>query len=471
MQGVAERVYAALPVPLQHTGVSAYGYMWRHRRMGGKFQAYRRGFVAREGFTSDQWEAWQTNRLREMISLAAEAPAYRRVFGEIGLARLDLDRFKLEDLERLPILDKDQVRQDPRSFCPGGAPSLEARPYHTSGSTGTPITVYHSGSDLRRWYALVDARYQTVVGITYGMPRATFSGRRVEVDPDSSGPYYRFNRAEEQVYFSAYHLGPSTVESYVEALWRHRPKWLTGYAGAIHELARLALEHGPECPPLAAVVTSAEPVTPRLREDVSRVFGCDVTEEYGLIEGVCHVLECAEGSLHSSPDAGIVEVVGEDGRPCEPGEVGEIVATGLVHQSQILLRYRTGDLGSWADGACPCGRHMPILRGIEGRVEDVVLKPDGSRVGRLTSVARDLPGVVAMQFVQEGPGELTGRVIFDGELPDDIRSEILRRLGDRIGNSMSIAVEQVEHLERTPRGKVRGVINRVDSQGPTAKAA
>jgi phenylacetate-coenzyme A ligase PaaK-like adenylate-forming protein len=462
MPGIAEEVYGRMPTAVQHVGVSAYGYMWRHQRLRGRFHAYRRLYAAHEHYSHDQWATWQTSRLREILGLAATAPAYSGTFADLGLSLLDLDRFELDDLARLPLLPKHRVRSAPQLFCPGGEPGWQARAYHTSGSTGTPITVYHSRSDLRRWYALVDARYESSVGVTYALPRATFSGRRIDTDPDSLGPYHRYNAAERQIYYSPYHLRSETVATYAEALWTHRPDWMTGYAGAIHEFARLALEQGVPCPRLRAVITSAEPVPPRLREDVFRAFGCQVNEEYGLIEGVCHVLECPAGSLHSSPDAGIVEIVDEQGRPCAPGEVGEIVSTGLVHESHLLIRYRTGDLGSWAAGACECGRATPVLEGVEGRVEDVVMAPDGRRVGRLTSVARDLPGVMAMQFVHDRPDSLIARVVYDGALPPDLRDEIARRLAERVGSSMTVDVEQVDRLERTLRGKVRGVVNRVE---------
>jgi phenylacetate-coenzyme A ligase PaaK-like adenylate-forming protein len=466
MSNLPEAIYERLPSSAQHVAVSAYGYVRRRQRLGGRFRDYRRGFAEREHLTPAEWRAWQTGRLREMLRLAAETPFYREAFREAGLTAETLDRFELDDLERLPLLSKDQVRQDPTALCPGGDPGA-GRPYSTSGSTGTPLTLYHSNDDVRRWYAMIDARYESFVGVTYHDPRATFSGRRIGARPNSRGPFHRYNLAERQLYFSPYHLGPATVATYVEALRKHQPVWMTGYAGAIHELARLALEQGLSCPPLKAVITSAEPVMPRAREDVAKAFGCRVTEEYGLIEGVCCAHQCHEASLHVSPDAGIVEILDESGAPCAPGVVGEIVATGLVHESQLLLRYRTGDLASWSDGGCACGRAMPILKGIEGRVQDAVVCPDGRRVTRLTSVARDLSGVAAMQFVQDRPDRVLARVVGDHVLDQDVRDEIERRLADRLGAGMGVDVEQVDALERTKRGKVRGVINTV-GQGDEA---
>src|SRR5437764_14388780 len=130
MLGIAEEVYGRMPTAVQHVGVSAYGYVWRHQRLRGRFRAYRRLCAAHEHYSRSQWETWQTSRLREILGLAATAPAYSGTFAGLGLSLLDLDRFELDDLARLPLLSKDQVRRTPRSFCPGGEPGWQARAYH-----------------------------------------------------------------------------------------------------------------------------------------------------------------------------------------------------------------------------------------------------------------------------------------------------------------------------------------------------
>jgi phenylacetate-CoA ligase len=454
-----DAVYSWLPLPLQNLAVSAYGYGWRRRRFRGKFAVYRAEFRQREWFTTAEWSAWQTERLRAVLRSAWDAPFYRRAWSASGLSRGDLERFALDNLPRLPLVEKDQIRMAPAAFCPAGRPPPGASRWHTSGSTGTPLSVYLSADDDRRAIALRDARYETSAGVTYALPRATISGRHVEPDPNSRGPFHRYNRVERQVYLSAYHLGERTIAQYVEALWTHEPQWLTGYASAIHDLARLSLEAGLRCPPLRAVVTVAEGASPELRESVRRAFGCRVVEEYGMVEQVCFALECPSGSLHVSPDAGIVEIVDEGGRVCRPGAIGEVVSTGFLVESQLFVRYRTGDLASWSERACACGRFTPVLRNIEGRVGDVVIGAHGRRVGRLTSALNGLPGVAMAQFVQPCPGALRVRVVPDGVLTEGVRDEICRRLRQRLGSEMRIEVEQVASLQRTPRGKVRSVIS------------
>lgn len=450
----ADRLYARLPLPLQNAAVTAFGYRWRHTRFGGRFAEYRDAFAARDRWTEEQWQAHQAEALRTMIAVARQAPWYRARWGATAPT----------ELGDLPIVTKLDVRRDPTAFCVGGAPPRGAIVTGTSGSSGTPLTVYDSRDDMRRVLALRAARYLSYAGVDYTMPRATFSGRRVEPASDSRGPFHRVNRAERQLYFSPYHLGPATVERYVEALWRHRPVWLTGYAGAIAELGHLAGEQGLRLPPFQAVITAAEPVPDWLRRHAPDVFGCRVTEEYGMAEQVCVALECSEGSLHVMPDAAIVEILDEDGRSCAPGEVGEIVGTGLLRRSQPLLRYRTGDLGALGWEPCPCGRRTPLFSTLEGRVDDVVIGADGRRVGRLSPVAKGLPGVLAMQFVQERPGAIAAHVVAEGALGERVRDEIRSRLIDRLGRDTEVEVVQATTLLRTPRGKVRGVV-RLDRAG------
>jgi len=458
-----ERVYGRLPVPLQHVAVSGYGLVRRHRRLGGRFRAYRQECAEREWWPAERWRTWQRQRLREVLELAWAAPASRRQLAGAGLTLDDCRQLELADLERVPALAKDELRRDPQGFCAGGAPPRGAGVYHSSGSSGTPVTVYFSNDDFRRSFALRDARYAASAGVDYSLPRATFSGRRVSPDADGAGPFHRYNAVERQVYLSPYHLGPATAAAYVAALRAHRPAWLTGYAGSIALLARLALEQGLECPPLRAVITAAEPVPPSLREDCPRVFGCPVTEEYGLIEQAAFALECPQGSLHVSLDAALVEILDEDGRRCQPGEVGEIVGTSFLRTAQPLLRYRTGDLGALREGACACGRETPILESLEGRVDDVVATPDGRRVGRLSTVPKNLPGLLACQFVQERADRLVARVVCDGELLAETEGALRARLRERLGSAIAVEVEQVgpDALERTARGKIRGLVSRL----------
>jgi phenylacetate-CoA ligase len=220
------------------------------------------------------------------------------------------------------------------------------------------------------------------------------------------------------------------------------------------------LEGGGTSPKMRAIVSIAEPVSPQMRAAAELAFSCRVTEEYGSVEEVAYALECGEGTLHLWPDAGIVEILDPEGRSCGPGEVGEIVATGLARRAQTYLRYRTGDLAAFGTRPCGCGRHTPTLERVEGRLEDVVVTPEGRRIQRLTPVFNAVPSIESGQFVQRRIGEVVVRVVArNGELSVEERERLARAVQARVGSSSTVSIELVTALPRTRSGKVRTVIS------------
>lgn len=178
--------------------------------------------------------------------------------------------------------------------------------------------------------------------------------------------------------------------------------------------------------------------------------------------------ECEHGRLHVSMDFGIVEIVDEQGEPLPPGEEGRIVCTGLFNEVQPLIRYDIGDRGAWSTERCPCGRnHLPVLREIAGRLEDVVFGPDGREVVRVCSL-QDLPHVISAQLVQERLDLVKVRVVATEEF--DERDELLIRdtiATKRLGK-VRVEIERVAELERTACGKVRRVISQLPPEEQSA---
>ena len=331
--------------------------------------------------------------------------------------------------------------------------------FHTSGSTGTPIQTLWTVGELRISMALREARSAGWAGVSFGRPRATFSGRMVEPDPESPGPFYRYNAAERQVYLSPFHLRPDTAARYVEALRKHRVEWLTGYAVSYFLLARMILEQGLSVPPLAAVITTSEKVTPEMRDVMQAAYQCRVFEEYSTVENALFASECEAGRLHVSPDAGVVEILRPDGSRCGVGEAGEVVATCLFRTSQPFIRYRLGDLARWSAESCSCGRAMPVLEEVLGRIEDVVVGPDGREMVRFHGIFVDQPNVREGQIVQEKLDRIRVRVVPAGAFGPADEAEIIRRVTQRLGPTVEVLVERVSEIPRTAGGKFRAVVS------------
>ena len=186
-------------------------------------------------------------------------------------------------------------------------------------------------------------------------------------------------------------------------------------------------------------------------------------EEYSSIENAVFATECEHGSLHVSPDVGVVEILRPDGTPTGPGEVGEVVATGFLRRLQPLIRYRIGDLAAWSDEPCRCGRAMPVLAEVVGRVEDVLIGPDGRRVTRFHGVFYEIPGLVEAQVVQRTTRRFTVRVVVTDSFDDAGAAIIVGRMIDRLGRSADVDVEPVDAIARNAAGKFRAVVSELES--------
>lgn len=463
---VLDRVYPRLDVRSQNRLITAYGYVYRRRRLGGEFPRLVDEFAERDRWSPERMKCHIEAKLRRMLSHAWErVPHYRRSWSEAGVDGRVLQAMRMEDLPMLPAVAKSDLRRAPESFLARGELRWRvALRESTSGSTGEPVTVTSTAALQRAYLAAREARSFRWAGASLLLPKATIGGRAVVPRADSPGPYHRQNEAEQQCYLSAFHISPGNAPAYVEALRRHRPRVLTGYASSYFSLARMMLAQGlalgypPDC-----LVLCADKLTPEMKGVIYEAFRARPFEEYGSVENAALATECEFGSLHVHPDFGIVEIVDGDGLPVPPGEDGRILCTSLLNRVQPLIRYDIGDVGRWSQHPCPCGREqLPVLEEIVGRVEDIVTGPDGREVVRLCSL-QGVPKVVASQVVQYRADAITVRVIA-GEGFGAAEEKLIREiLGTRRLGKVRIDIEKVSDLERTAAGKVRRVIRRLES--------
>jgi len=455
-----EKLYAKIPIFAQHGAISMYGLYWRWLRFGPGFTQSLAEYQARDWFTVDQWRSWQNEKIKKILSLCAKKVPYYRQSWDVEQKKAALDG----NLTGLPLLEKGEVRINPRSFLCEDIHPFNPQAFLTSGSTGTPITSFYTISELRQSLAIREARSAGWAGVSFKMPRATFSGRMVEPDPNSRGPYYRYNASEKQVYFSAFHLRPDTAYQYVDALRRHNIQWGTGYAVSFYLLARFMIEQGISPPNLKAIITTSEKLTSEMRFVMEQAYGCKIYEEYSTVENAIFASECEYGCLHVSPDVSVVEILRPDGSPCESGEAGEVVVTTLTRSYHPLIRFRLGDIAMWDDIPCPCGRQMPVIKEVIGRMEDVIVGPDGRQMVRFHGVFVDQPHVREGQIVQESIHSICVRVVPTNEFDEADVKEIIHRVQQRLGNNINVRVESVSEIARTKAGKFKAVISMLNTK-------
>jgi phenylacetate-CoA ligase len=454
-------LYKKLPLSAQHLAVSIFGTYWYWLRFGTGYKRYVTEYRERERYSSNEMEIWQQRQLQNLLkACVSKVKYYSHNWSKNEKAAALSAR-----LEELPLLNKSTVRQNPEEFLRQDMKPLPRLVFHTSGSSGTPIASIWTVKEVRNSLALREVRSLNWAGVSYRMPRGTFSGRMVEPDPDSKGPFYRFNIIENQIYFSAFHLRPETAGYYVNALHRHGIQWLNGYAVSYYLLAKFIIAQDLRVPPLKAVITTSEKLTEEMRRVMETAYGCRIYEEYGTVENAVFASECEHGRLHVSPDAGIVEILDASGQPCEPGKTGEVVTTCLKREYQPFIRYRLGDLAMWDAQECPCGRNMPILKEVVGRIEDVVIGPDGRQMVRFHGIFADQPNVQEGQIIQETLNRIRVRVVSTGTFGAKDVQDITNRIRQRLGPSILVIVEPVESISRTTAGKFQAVISLLREKG------
>lgn len=234
---------------------------------------------------------------------------------------------------------------------------------------------------------------------------------------------------------------------------------MTGYAVSYYLLGKFILDAGIDVPPLRAIITTSEKLTPEMREVMEKAYRCKIFEEYSTVENVLFASECEAGQLHVSPDAGVVEILRPDGSKCEPGEIGEVVATCLTRLHQPLVRYRLGDLAAWDEKPCPCGRSMPVIKEVVGRLEDVVIGPDGRQLVRFHGIFTHQPHIIEGQIIQESLNRICVKIVPTDNFSEVDKINVIDRVHQRLGDQVEVVVELVQDIERTKSGKFKAVVS------------
>jgi phenylacetate-CoA ligase len=237
-------------------------------------------------------------------------------------------------------------------------------------------------------------------------------------------------------------------------LKKHRITYLWGYTSSLYALAHEVLRLRRRDLAMKVAITNAEPLSPEHRQVIQDAFQCPVRETYGLAEMVVAASECEAGRLHLWPEMGVAEV-----HDAGPDGTGDLVCTGLMNRAMPLIRYRVGDRAALdtAGNACGCGRTLPLLSHVEGRLDDAVYTRDGRRIGRLDPVFKTRLPLHEAQIVQESLSRVRVRVVAGPEVDDAALQPICDRLRDRLGD-VEIVLERVDRIPRTARGKFRSVI-------------
>ncbi|MDD4874072.1 MAG: hypothetical protein PHE15_03770 [Dehalococcoidales bacterium] len=147
---------------------------------------------------------------------------------------------------------------------------------------------------------------------------------------------------------------------------------------------------------------TGEMLAPSVRKTLEENYNIDTYQAYAVTEpGGAIAYECSSKKGLHLMDEYIIEIVNpENGKQLEAGEIGEVVVTPVHNSTWGLIRFGTGDLSSYTDEPCPCGRTSRKLTGILGRIGEAV------KVRGMFVVAKQVESVFA-EFKQLAKCQIT----------------------------------------------------------------
>ena len=430
-----------------------------HERLKGHDSvALRRGMEQTQWWSPEQIAALQTERLRSLLSQAAQVPYWRDLFAELKFDPRSVTG--VADLQALPLLDKATIRAHTEAMKHPQAHGL--RRFNTGGSSGEPL-IFFIGNErvshdvaakwrATRWWDVDIGDREIVV---WGSPIELGSQDRIRAVRD------KLLRTE---LLPAFEMSEAKLDHFVATIRARRPKMLFGYPSALSHIARHAEQRGQRMDGLGisvAFVTS-ERLYDDQRETIGRVFGCKVANGYGGRDAGFIAHECPHGGMHLTAEDVLVEIVDASGRVLPPGQSGEIVVTHLATKDFPFIRYRTGDVAVMSSGRCACGRGLPMLEEIQGRNTDFVVAADGTVMHGLALiyVLRDLQGVRAFKVVQHSREHTCVQlVVDDGFDRDQQTGNIVQGFQRRLGSNVRVDVDYVATIPPESSGKFRYVVS------------
>jgi phenylacetate-CoA ligase len=464
MNSFASWAYGLSPIWAQNALLSSFSTLLSRQRYSGRYREFRDSLARTEWLSRTELITYQDERLRAIVKHAYETvPYYRRLFDEHGLSPADVRG--RADLHKVPLLTKTAVRQNFADLRSRSAEGRSMRSGHTSGTTGTPLTVGYDRETVWITYAAFERHYSWA-GLRSGIAGdrvAVARGNVVVPLSQRRPPYWRTNRALNQLLISSFHLSRSTLPTYVDALQRFRPTAIDGYPSTLYILARHLRATGRTFP-VKAVITSSETLYDFQRTLIEDRFACKVFDYYALAERTVFSGECDHHcGHHVAMELGLAEVTTETGEPLPNNHMGKLVGSTLHNTAMPLIRYVTGDVSAIRSDSCACGRGLELMADVTTKAEDTLTLPDGRLISPsvLTHPFKPLHSIEGSQIVQTSPNTVEVRLVpgegFAADLITDLTSELRQRLGEEV----AIDVRLVDRLETQSNGKFKWVISHV----------
>lgn len=444
------KIYDNAPFFLQTAACSILGYKIQQERYNPIFFEKLREWENHNGWNYERLCEYRDARIQNRVQYCYEnIPYYYKMMEEGGIDPCSIK--KLDDLKKLPVINKQIVKENSDAFKIMHPDKMKLYRCHTSGSTGSGLVFYWTKEAMIQFW-VNSWRFFHRLGIERTMWEGHFGGKPVVPAECKNKPWGRVNYPGRQVYFSAYHMSEENLQGYCDAINRYKLQWIHGYPSSITMLAKYVLENAIEFEhPVKYITVCSENIYDHQISMIERAFHILPYQNYGQTENVARFEEDIEHRFRVVEDYAAVEFVdvNGDGRH-------HIIGTDLWNDYMPFLRYDTNDIAFCEEKAD--GRYISSL---DGRAEDYIYLLDGSKVGRMDHLFKDMENVSAAQIVQNSMGRVTLCIVRNAAYNENDENKIKNELEQRFAKRLQYEINYCEKLEVGKNGKQRFIINTI----------
>ncbi len=400
-----------------------------------------------------QWIALE----KQLRYLARNSKFYRELFKKSGIAPGQIKSYS--EFQKIPLTTKEDLQEGNDDFlCVPQGDIIDF--VTTSGTLGKPVSFALNEADLQRLatnemesFRMVGVKKQDVVQITTTLDRRFMAGMAYFLGLRKLGA-------------GIVRTGSGLPQLQWDSIARFKPRFLVAVPSFLLKMIEYAQANNINIndSSVRAVICIGEPIRDlefnlnSLGRKISREWKIELFSTYASTEMATAFTECAaHRGNHAQPELIYTEMLDQAGAPVNPGEPGELVITTLQTETMPLLRFATGDMVSYCEEPCQCGRNSLRLSPVIGRKKQMIkFKGTSLYPQHIIEAISDFKGMEA--FVIEVSSNALGTDALVIKIPEFLPYEKVSLLREHLKSRLQVTpgLEQVslsliEDL-RSPQG-------------------
>ena len=377
-----------------------------------------------------------------------KSPFYHKLYTEAGITKADINC--LEDIVKLPVVTKEMVKKNGLEMLTVSRHRVISG--HTSGTTGTPLTIYENWPSI--WWERAYGYYQEkLCGYTGGRRIVTIRGNL-----DKNILCLKVHLANT-LFLSSYNISAQTAEIYYRKIVDFKPTAIKGYPSSLYALALALKDKGLECH-IPVAFTSSETLYPHQRKLIEEMFHTQIYDHYGTTERTVSLDETLDhNGYYEQPGYGIEEYSDD-----------YLITTSLINDTFPLIRYKTDDRIVLKEGAKKTKEGFidrESIQKVDGRAATLLICKDGTSVSSAAlSYVFKYANIRYAQFVQDKVGVVQLNIVPEDSYSSDSEKYIRDYLDKTLGvNNMDVTIKMVSEseLQHTGRNKLQLVVSTLNN--------